>query len=116
MIESGQNPNAIGDNYESLGILQIQEAYVIDASSYANANWTHEDALDEDTAIKIFYAYMYRYATKERLGREPTLEDIARIHNGGPNGYLKLSTIKYWNKVKQLYDKHHNICSKCWDR
>jgi len=31
----------------------------------------------------------------------PTNEKLARNWNGGPNGYKKPSTIKYWNKVKQ---------------
>ena len=28
------------------------------------------------------------------------MQDIARIHNGGPNGYRKDSTLGYWKKVK----------------
>jgi len=27
-------------------------------------------------------------------------EDIARIHNGGPNGYKKTATDQYWVKVR----------------
>tara|TARA_Y100000004_G_C8921556_1_gene415662 strand:- start:1019 stop:1384 length:366 start_codon:yes stop_codon:yes gene_type:complete len=104
-VESGQNPRAVGDDLKSLGILQMQEAYVQDAAEYANKPWVHEDALDELTSIKIFRAYMERYATEERLGRPVTFEDIARIHNGGPNGYKKKSTIKYWEKVKCLMEK-----------
>ena len=44
---------------------------------------------------------MARYATERRLGRTPTYEDVARIHNGGPNGYKKTATYKYWQKVKK---------------
>ena len=43
---------------------------------------------------------MKRYANDDRLGRYATAEDIARIHNGGPNGYKKDATDSYWNKVK----------------
>ena len=88
MVESIGNPHAIGRHGE-LGMLQMTSAYVQDAAEYAGKDWTHEDAIDEILAIKIFRAYMARYATEERLGRPVTLEDIARIHNGGPNGYLK---------------------------
>ena len=42
---------------------------------------------------------MCRYATKERLGHDATNEDIARIHNGGPNGWRSSSTEGYWRKV-----------------
>jgi hypothetical protein len=104
-VESNCNPSAVGDNFEALGMLQMHPAYVRDASEYANENWKHLNALDEMTAIRIFRAYMARYATEERLGRPVTYEDIARIHNGGPNGYKKLSTIPYWNKVKCLLEQ-----------
>jgi hypothetical protein len=103
MIESNVKWNAVGDDLQSIGILQMQEAYVQDAAEYANKDWKHMDALDELTAVRIFRAYMDRYCTKERLGREPTLQDVARIHNGGPNGYKKPSTLKFWKKVKERY-------------
>ena len=105
LVESAFNPSAIGDGGKALGILQMHEAYVQDAAEHANKPWVHEDALDELTAIKIFRAYMERYATEERLGRPVTFEDIARIHNGGPNGYKKKSTIIYWEKVRCLMTK-----------
>ena len=44
---------------------------------------------------------MSRYATAQRLGHAPTDEDIARIHNGGPNGYKNPATLPYWEKVKK---------------
>ena len=40
-----------------------------------------------------------------RLGRTPTNEDLARIHNGGPNGYKKTATDGYWKKVKNKIDE-----------
>lgn len=99
-VESSGIDSAIGDNGASWGCLQMQAAYVQDAADHANKNWTHKDALNRDKAISIFTAYMDRYATEKRLGRKPTAQDIARIHNGGPNGHLKVATEKYWVKVK----------------
>jgi hypothetical protein len=104
VVESSQDPFAIGSQGE-LGILQMTPAYVQDAAEYANEDWIHADAVDEVTAVKIFRAYMERYATEERLGRPVTLEDVARIHNGGPNGHKKKSTIPYWNRLKCLMTK-----------
>ena len=43
---------------------------------------------------------MKRYATEARLGHKPTVQDIARIHNGGPNGHTLAATVEYWNLVK----------------
>ena len=34
-----------------------------------------------------------------------TCEDIARMHNGGPCGHKKNSTIKYWDKVKRCMEE-----------
>jgi len=99
-VESNGNDRAIGDDGLAFGALQIHACYVADANEFANEDWTHEDAYDRDKAIKIFLAYMDRYATEKRLGRIVTIEDIARIHNGGPNGYKKDATLKYWRKVK----------------
>lgn len=108
-IESNCEPSAVGDDLKSIGILQMQEAYVQDAAEFAGEDWVHMDAIDELTAIKIFRAYMARYATEERLGRPVTLEDIARIHNGGPNGYKKLSTIPYYKKVQCLMNRQQSM-------
>jgi hypothetical protein len=110
-VESGGKDFAIGDNGKALGCLQLHAGYVQDAAEYAGMDWIHQDALVRDAAVHIFIAYMDRYATEERLGRKPTMEDIARIHNGGPNGYKKKSTEAYWAKVeKELnsYDPFSN--------
>ena len=56
-------------------------------------------------AEKVILAYWDRYATIKRLGRVPTDEDRARIHNGGPNGYKKEATIAYWSKVRKELDE-----------
>ena len=100
MIESGGDPKAIGDGGDAFGILQIHKAYCIDAAQHAGKDWKHEDAFDHLTAVEMFKAYMSRYATPERLGRDVTAEDIARIHNGGLYGYKRSSTDAYWAKVK----------------
>ncbi|MDP6249404.1 MAG: hypothetical protein QGH26_01040 [Candidatus Pacebacteria bacterium] len=53
-------------------------------------------------SIAICREYIDYYAIERRIGREPTLQDMARIWNGGPNGYKKPSTKKYWEKVKEV--------------
>lgn len=100
-VESNGFNWAIGDNGKSWGVLQLQEAYIQDAAEYAGEDWVHGDAMNRETSIKIVNAYMQRYANQKRLGRYATAEDIARIHNGGPNGYKKSATDKYWFKVKR---------------
>ena len=52
----------------------------------------------------VIESYMGRYANANRLGRQATYEDIARIHNGGPSAWNPSSsqyraTDVYWSKV-----------------
>lgn len=101
-VESSGDPNAIGDGGKAYGILQMHSAYVQDAAEWANEDWTHEDAFDPDKARKIFMAYMERYAQDHKRPEGMSrAQYISRIHNGGPRGFLKESTIPYWQKVKK---------------
>lgn len=99
-IESGGNEFACGDGGEAYGILQLHKEYVQDAAEHAGYSWVHDSAWDPIASVAILNAYMQRYATSDRLLRDVTAEDIARIHNGGPDGYKKESTILYWKKVQ----------------
>lgn len=85
-VESGGNHNAIGADGE-LGLLQITEEYAIDAGVELRF-------LDREESQRAFLNYMRRYS-------DINLESMARIHNGGPLGYKKLSTLRYWKKVQE---------------
>jgi len=98
-VESNGNPAAIGDNGKAYGCLQIWAVVIADVNEVSRVKYTHADAFDPAKARAICRAYLARYATAKRLGREPTDQDFARIWNGGPNGWRKNSTIKYWHKV-----------------
>jgi len=101
-VESSGNPRAIGDNGKALGCLQIWSVVVQDVNEVSRVKYTHSDAFDPAKARAICKAYLARYCTAKRLGRIPTDEDFARCWNGGPMGYKKVSTIKYWLKVSKL--------------
>ena len=98
-VESAGNPAAVGDNGRALGILQIWDVVVADVNRAKGTSYTHADALDPVKARAICRAYLSIYCTAKRLGRQPTMEDAARIWNGGPNGHRKAATVKYWQKV-----------------
>jgi len=106
IVESNNDPNAVGDSGNAIGVYQIWRFYWKDAVEHSNLQGKYLDCYDPTYADSIVRSYMKRYATKRRLGREPTQEDISRIHNGGPNGYKKkTATNKYWNKVKRILNK-----------
>ena len=101
-VESGCVSTAVGDDGKAIGSYQIWECYWKDAIEFdSSIGGVYEDCYDEKYAKKIVRAYMKRYATKKRLGREVTDEDRARIHNGGPNGWKRKSTLSYWENVKE---------------
>ena len=99
-VESNGDCSKIGKVGE-LGCYQIRECFWIDALEHdPSIGGEYEDIIDREYAEKCIYAYWDRYATEKRLDRPVTDEDRARMHNGGPNGHKKTSTIKYWNKIQ----------------
>jgi hypothetical protein len=100
IVESNDDPDAVGDGGDSIGCYQIQKCYWLDAKEFSDLDGTYLDCYNRGYADRTVRFYMARYATERRLGREVTQEDIARIHNGGPNGYKKECTKKFWKKVE----------------
>lgn len=104
-VESGGNDYAIGDRNLSnmaYGPLQIRQPYVDDVNRIHGTSYLASDLLgNRNLSIWIFDRYMDIYATKSRLGRQATLQDQARIHNGGPNGWKNPNTVPYWQRVQK---------------
>eukprot|EP00057_Strongylocentrotus_purpuratus_P004153 XP_003728138.1 PREDICTED: lysozyme [Strongylocentrotus purpuratus] len=88
----------------SCGPYQIKEAYWLDARMKGGdlmGSWT-KCAASFSCSEQAVHGYMARYATFGRLNHQPTNEDFARIHNGGPNGFKKPCTLAYWSRVNAL--------------
>lgn len=105
VVESGGNDRAHGDKHlkeQAYGCLQIRQPCVDDVNRRHGTKYRAEDCLgNRELSIWIFSRYMDIYATKARIGRQPTDQDRARIWNGGPSGWKRSSTIPYWNKVRR---------------
>ncbi len=116
--ESSYGVNRTGDKLDkwgrpldpkdwSYGSLQIGKLCLADYNTANGTTHTLQDVTYDDTlSEKIFFWYLKHYAKPSRLGREPTLEDLARIWNGGPNGYKRRSTDQYWSEVSGLLFGH----------
>lgn len=104
MVESGGDDNAHGDLHlgdQAYGPLQIRQPYCNDVNRAYGTKFFANTLLGRRAVSKaIFWLYMSLYATSAQLGRLPTNEDRARIHNGGPYGWKSPATVGYWNKVK----------------
>ena len=55
------------------------------------------DCFNEAYAERVVRAYMKRYAFNGA-----TMQDMAKIHNGGPRGHKKWATCFYWAKVSKV--------------
>lgn len=104
-VESNGDAGAIGDGGRALGVLQIHAGVIADVNRRHGTDYKHEDALDPSKAIRICRLYLETYAIPACRGVAPerSREVLARIWNGGPNGHLKASTLKYWKKVAAKY-------------
>lgn len=102
-VESKGDADAVGEDGE-IGAYQITKQYVDDVNRiiidnrWRIATFSYKDRSDKVKSremVKIYIEYwggMYMDSWK--------LEKYARIHNGGPDGWKKESTLPYWEKVK----------------
>ena len=83
-------------------VYQIRAMYVEDVNRIAGTTYTTEDLNDKTKSEEMMLAYWTYYGNRYRriTGLQPTAEVLARIHNGGPNGWRMHATEKYWDKVR----------------
>ena len=98
-VESSNNDNAYRSCEGAAGALQIRRTMVRDVNRIlkrqkSNQQYTYEDRWDRQKSIEMFNIYCNHYNLV-------TPEEKARCWNGGPRGLQKLSTKKYWEKVKK---------------
>lgn len=106
-VTFGSDSNAVGDGGAALGPLQIHRGYHQDAQGVDIRVGPYRRMTEWSEAVRAFEAYMKRYAGAAYAAYRSNAmtldgcEHIARIHNGGPKGYAKSATRRYWNRVKE---------------
>lgn len=97
LVESNNNPNAVGDNGKSRGAYQCGKNAWTDSGypePYLPNVWSPAKSRE------VCRRYCIRYA-----GKNGSNEAWARVWNGGPKGNKKKSTVKYWQKVKKKMEE-----------
>jgi len=95
LVESGGNNLAVGDEGKAIGCLQIHKEVIDDVNRVYRTNYVWPDsAFDRLFSVAICRLYLKHYAPAHATSKQ-----LARIWNGGPKGYKKSATLKYWNKV-----------------
>lgn len=91
----------------SNNVYQITFNYIEDVNRIAKLindepRYLISDKFDRGTSERMMSTYWLYYGTQyyRKTGRMPTAEILVRIHNGGPNGWKRPTTLKYWHKVK----------------
>lgn len=100
-IETGSTGPIPGDGGRAIGPLQVHQCVVDDVNRMTGTSFTLLHMEQMIYAEFVFLHYLRYYA--ERLPHEPTIEDLARIWNGGPYGNVKTSTIDYGRRVAAIY-------------
>ncbi len=100
-VESRGNDSIIGDNGRAVGCLQMHPVAVYECNRLIGFDsFDLDDRYDRQQSISMFN--VIRNASKDTSN-----EFIARNWNGGPKGYKKPATIKYWNKVKKYLQQKY---------
>lgn len=112
-------------NYRAIGAYQLHKIYVDDvnrilkgwkeqigaqikeAGGKGLGGWfvpyTYEDRWNRECSRDMVDVYLTYYNPSEA---ENEFEAMARIHNGGPDGWKKESTKEYWEKVKSRLERN----------
>ena len=99
LVESNGNDSAYNASEEAVGCLQIRPIMLREVNRILRKQgdtlrYELEDRWNRDKSLEMFHIW------REYHHPNSTDEVIARNWNGGPRGYEKESTIKYWKKVK----------------
>ena len=93
--------NSAGTDPTLKGPYLISKAFWLDAEEFSDLGGTWDNCSDQKYSESVILAYMERYATRTRLGRDPSEEGIVRIYHGGPHGWRDVTQIPFWMKVKK---------------
>lgn len=108
LVESHNNPAAIGDGGRSVGILQISQGVIDDVNYMTNGGYRLKlaDARDPQMAAFICRQYLNRWCPRRTNETDLMwMERAARTWNGGPLGWNKECTRAYWSKVERALDQ-----------
>lgn len=91
-VESRGDPWAVGANGE-VGAYQLSKIYVDDVNRFSwPGRFTYKERYVKHISRNMVRKYLKHYGG--------TFEEMARKHNGGPNGWKKESTKPYWEKIQ----------------
>ena len=91
----------------SKNIYQISDIYIDDLNRIYPHIYPKRCKYDKYASQCMMFDYwrFYAYDYARKTGKPITYEVLARIHNGGPNGVFKATTLPHWHKVEKELKK-----------
>ena len=99
-VESGGDDAAVNEREDAHGRYQIRAGALADANRILCTDYTLADCHDPAVAARIVRAYLGHYGAALSA---PTPTALARIWNGGPNGYKRDATRGYAERFHRAY-------------
>lgn len=102
IVESEKDRYAVGDGGKAIGMAQIHKICVDDVNRIiGEKKYTYDDRKSPAKSRQMMRIYLSYYGARyERLTKQKaTPEILAKIWNGGPNGWKKYATVAYAKKV-----------------
>jgi len=93
-VESNNNPQAYNKKEDAVGLYQIRPIYQKDVNRIlGEEKYTSQDRWNPIKSREMVEIYLNHY------GKDKSFEEMARIHNGGPRGHEKESTLDYLENI-----------------
>lgn len=100
-VESNNSDSAVGDDGKAIGRYQIWRIYYEDAKEFDKSiSFSYKSVTNKANAEKVITSYLNRYGKKFIQNNDWV--SLARIHNGGPNGYRNPATLGYGRKFQKV--------------
>lgn len=105
-IESKNNVNAVSNDGQCVGIMQIKKIVVDDCNEYLKSKghktfYSYDDRFSKDKSIEMFLLVQERYKNYKKHRSKNDIEHIIRIWNGGCN-YTVAKTDDYYKNVMNV--------------
>lgn len=91
----------------SKNVYQLQDAYIDDVNRIlGRKEFDYDDKYDVGKSREMMVVYLMQYGAiyESKTGNAVSYSVLARIHNGGPRGWKKHATLKYWRKIQKAME------------
>ena len=88
----------------STNVYQLSDLFIMDVNDICGKQvFIYTDKYDRERSEQMMVIYWSHFGKRyqRKTGNEPTYAVLARIYNGGPDGWRKYATKRYWRQVQE---------------